>query len=429
MKNEDPLWTPSHTDRESSLINAFAKQVGHSTYPALHKWSCDNTSEFWDNVWDFCGIIGDRIGVTCTHDLPMESIRFFEHSKLNVAENLLRRAGIDTAITFWNESLENRALSFDDLHAQVSSMAQFLTANGVTSGDRVAGYLPNIPETIIAMIATASIGAIWSSCSPDFGTQSVCDRFAQITPKILISVDGYTYAGKTHDLLDKIPAIQKHIPSIKAVIIVPYLKTTPIPVEFICYKTILKTFTSKPLVFERFPFNHPLLILFSSGTTGTPKCIIHSAGGTLIQHMKEHQLQCNVKPGDTVFYYTTCGLMMWNWLVSALASNASLMLFEGSPMHPTPGVLLDMAQDVGITLFGTSAKYLNSLQKMNFTTNHNLPRLRTITSTGSPLSPETFNYVYNIIKPDVHLASIAGGTDIVSCFLIGNLMQPVYRGE
>lgn len=429
MQNDGLLWTPSLTDQESSLIHAFAKRVGHHTYPDLHTWSCNNTGEFWENVWDFCDVIGNRIGTICSNNSSMEHTRFFEQSRLNVAENLLRRTGTDTAITFWNESLEKRTLSFDDIRSQVSSVAQFLTVNGVVAEDRVAGYLPNIPETIIAMIATASIGAIWSSCSPDFGTQSVCDRFSQITPKILITVDGYTYAGKSHELLDKIPTIKSHIPSISNVVIIPYLKTLPVSDEFICYETILKTYTPKPFVFERFPFNHPLLILFSSGTTGIPKCIIHGAGGTLIQHMKEHQLQCNIKPGDTVFHYTTCGWMMWNWLVSALASKASLVLFEGSPMHPTPEVLMDMAQDVGVTLFGTSAKYLNSLSKMNFTTKHALAELRTITSTGSPLSPETFDYVYSHIKSDVHLASISGGTDIVSCFLIGNLMQPVYRGE
>lgn len=429
MKNDTPLWTPSLDEQESSLINAFAKRVGHSTYPALHQWSCDNTNDFWEHVWNFCGVIGDRIGSAYTTTPSMEHARFFEQSRLNVAENLLRRTGSETAITFWNESLEKRTLSFDELRAQVSSMSQFLITNGVVSGDRVAGYLPNIPETIIAMIATASIGAIWSSCSPDFGTQSVCDRFSQITPKILLTVDGYSYAGKKHDLLSKIPNIKNQIPSITSVVIIPYLKTIPIPAEYTIYETILKNYSPQPLTFKRFPFDHPLLILFSSGTTGIPKCITHSAGGTLIQHMKEHQLQCNVKPGDTVFYYTTCGWMMWNWLVSALASNASLVLFEGSPMHPTPDILFNLAHDADVTLFGTSAKYLNSLSKINFSPTHTLPKLRTLTSTGSPLSPETFDYIYQSIKPDIHLASISGGTDIVSCFLIGNLMQPVYRGE
>lgn len=424
-----PIWTPSPEQTESSLIASFSEKFGFTTYPDLHAWSCANIGTFWENVWDFCGIIGDRVGGSYTHNRSMEHTRFFENSRLNFAENVLKQKGSHTAITFWNESLEKRTLSYDELNAEVSSVAQFLIKSGVVPGDRVAGCMPNIPETVISMIATASIGAIWSSCSPDFGVDSVCDRYSQIAPKVLIIVNGYSYGGKQHSIVDRIEAIQEQIPSIETVLVIPYLKTINIPDKYETYPAILEQFPAKPIEFKRFPFNHPLLILFSSGTTGKPKCIVHGAGGTLIQHMKEHQLQCDVKPGDAVFYYTTCGWMMWNWLVSALASNASLVLFDGSPMHPTTGVLLDIACEVGVTLFGTSAKYLSALHKINYKVPFDLPNLRTITSTGSPLSAETYDYVYASIHSNVLLASISGGTDIVSCFLIGNMMQPIYRGQ
>ncbi|MDP3372248.1 MAG: acetoacetate--CoA ligase [Candidatus Paracaedibacteraceae bacterium] len=429
MQKITPIWTPSFEQTESSLIALFAEKFGFTTYPELHAWSCANVSTFWESIWNFCGVIGDRAGDIYTQNRPMEYTRFFEDSRLNFAENILRQKGSHVAITFWNESLEKRTLSYDNLHAEVSSMIQFLEANGVVSGDRVAGCMPNIPETVIAMLATASIGGIWSSCSPDFGVDSVCDRYSQIAPKILIMVDGYAYGGKHHIIIDRIEAIQELIPSIEKVIVVPYLRTVNIPNKYIMYPVMLAQFPAKPIEFKRFPFNHPLLILFSSGTTGKPKCIVHGAGGTLIQHMKEHQLQCDIKPKDTVFYYTTCGWMMWNWLVSALASNASLVLFDGSPTYPTTGVLFDMARDVGVTLFGTSAKYLSALHKVNYKVTFDLPNLRTITSTGSPLAAETYDYVYESIHSNVLLSSISGGTDIVSCFLIGNMLQPIYRGQ
>ena len=377
MNQNDTLWKPSKDLIESSSLYAFMQSLGFSTYKELHTWSCTETASFWQHVWNFCGVLGDQTGPVFNKTKAMFDTHFFEDSKLNIAENLLRQKGRHTAITFWNESGLKRDLSYDELYKQVSSVAQYLTDQGVGIGDRVAGYLPNIPETVIAMIATASIGAIWSCCSPDLGIQGVCDRLGQITPKILITVDGYTYAGKIHVVCDKISEIKKTIQSIEHVIRIPYLGITPVFDDYMCYKKILKTYPPKDIVFERFSFNHPFVILFSSGTTGAPKCIVHGAGGTLIQHMKEHQLHCNIKAGDAVFYYTTCGWMMWNWLVSTLASKARVVLFEGSPMHPSPDILMEMARDVGVSFFGTSAKYLNSLLKIDYKLSWDLPRLKT----------------------------------------------------
>ncbi|MBY0462107.1 MAG: acetoacetate--CoA ligase, partial [Alphaproteobacteria bacterium] len=291
-----------------------------------------------------------------------------------------------------------------------------------------AGYLPNLPETVIAMLAAASIGAIWTSCSPDFGTKSLIDRFSQVRPKILLIADGYTYQGKIFNCLERVPEILQEIPSIQHTIVVPYLGTKEAH-PYTDWTEILKSQKPAEIEFKQLPFNHPLFILYSSGTTGIPKCIVHGAGGTLLQHLKEHQLHCDIKPGDKVFYYTTCGWMMWNWLVSALASNASLVLYEGSPTYPTFGHLFQIAEEIGITLFGTSAKYLSALEKAEFKASQDLSKLKTIASTGSPLANETFEYVYKSIKKDLHLASISGGTDIISCFMLGNPLLPVWPGQ
>jgi len=362
----------------------------------------------------------------------METAQFFPDARLNYAENLLRRRDEAVAITFYGENKVYQQVTFCDLYLQTAKLAHVFQQWGLKPGDRVAGYLPNLPQTLIAMLATASIGAIWSACSPDFGIQGVVDRIAQITPKIFLMADGYYYGGKAFSCLERLSAIQAHISSIEKVIIVPYLYSTPkLKGTFEVWDNLMDFSSVKSLHFTQLPFNHPLFILYSSGTTGIPKCIVHGAGGTLLQHLKEHQLHCDIKPGDRIFYYTTCGWMMWNWLASVLASGASLILYDGSPTHPHPEVLFDIADKEEITLFGTSAKYIDTLDKMGAepVKTHHLHHLRMVTSTGSPLAPASFDYVYHSIKKDVCLASISGGTDIVSCFALGNPIQPVWRGE
>jgi acetoacetyl-CoA synthetase len=359
---------------------------------------------------------------------------WFPESRLNYAENLLRQRDDQEAIVFKGEDKVEHRLTYAQLYDAVSITAQALSKQGVKKGDRVAAFLPNLPDTIIFMLAATSLGALWSSCSPDFGTQGVLDRFGQIKPKILIGVDGYFYNGKQIDTTQKLGEIASSLGSLKKVVVVPY--TTSKPKIAVIKKSILlhdfvKPFKPGQIKFEQVPFNHPLFIMFSSGTTGVPKCIVHGHGGTLLQHLKEHRLHTDLKVGDRFFYFTTCGWMMWNWLVSGLASGATLLLFDGAPTYPKPDTLFDFAEQERMTVFGTSAKYIDAINKLGVIPKktHNLKHLTTITSTGSPLSPESFDYVYDNIKKDVLLSSIAGGTDIISCFVLGDPTLPVYRGE
>jgi acetoacetyl-CoA synthetase len=420
---------------------AFARQNGFTSevdYATLHQWSLSDVGNFWSSFWDFAGVLGEKGAIALQDEDQIEKAHFFPDAKVNWAENLLKRQDNAPAIIFHDELAREREISFAELRGLVSKWQQALIAAGVQKGDRVAGYMPNIPETLIAALATASLGAIWSSASPDFGVQGVIDRFGQIEPKILISVDGYFYNGKTIDVLAKIRDALPSIPSIEKIIIVPFisqettqsadLSSLPLAISL---GNFIGAFSDTPPIFERLPFNHPLFIMFSSGTTGVPKCIVHGHGGTLLQHMKEHLLQCDIKRDDKVFYFTTCGWMMWNWQITALASGACLMLYDGSPFYPNPYALWDYTTAHQCTLFGTGAKYIDALKAEGCVVKDkfDLSSLKTITSTGSPLVHESFDYVYDTIKADVHLASISGGTDIISCFVIGNVLSPVWRGE
>ena len=437
----EPLWTPSAERMKRAHLSRFMAEVSATwgvdaaDYAALHAWSVAEPAQFWRSMWDFAGIVGDGPGQRIVIDGDrMPGARWFPDARLNYAENLLRRRDEADALVFWGEDRVRKRLSFTGLYEQVSRMARALAARGVNQGDRVAGYLPNMPETIVSALATASLGAVWSSCSSDFGTRGVLDRFGQIEPKVLIAADGYFYGGKTFDRRPQVQEILAELPTVEHVIVVPYAEEAPAldgVRDAALYGAALAAEQGGPIDFVRVPFDHPLVIMFSSGTTGAPKCIVHGTGGTLLQHMKEHALHSDIGPGDRVFYATTCGWMMWNWLVSALASEATLLLYDGSPFHPDGNALFDYADAEGMTLFGTSAKYLDAAAKAGLQpkSTHDLGTLRTMTSTGSPLAPEGFEYVYRAIKDDLHLASISGGTDIISCFALGNPTGPVRRGE
>jgi len=436
-----PLWEPSGDRILTANLCRFMEEVEVDWnvtidgFPALYRFSIEQPEKFWQSFKDFAGVIAETWGtVVIENPHAMPGARFFPGARLNYAENLLRRRDDADAIVFHGEDRVARRLSYSELYDLVSRLAQALKDAGVTKGDRVAGYMPNMPETVAAMLAATSLGAVWSSCSPDFGVQGVLDRFGQIELKVLFAADGYFYCGKTLDGLEKLAQILDGLPTVEQCIVVPYTRAAP-PIADIARTVVLGDFIEPyepaDIAFERLPFNHPLYIMYSSGTTGVPKCIVHGAGGTLIQHMKEHLLHCDIHPGDRVFYFTTCGWMMWNWLVSALASQATLLLFDGSPFHPDGNVLFDYADAEGITLFGTSAKYIDALAKAGLKPRetHSLATVRTMTSTGSPLAPESFDYVYRDIKADLHLASIAGGTDLIACFMCGNPIAPVWRGE
>ena len=426
-----PLWRPAPERAAQTLLARFMQRAGRADWESLHRWSVERSAEFWDRVWDFCGVTGAKGAQALAHGERMPGARWFPHARLNFAENLLRgRAGDDAdAIVFWGEDRIQRRMTGDGLHALVSRLAQALRAAGIGPGDRVAGYLPNLPESVAAMLAATSLGAIWSSCSPDFGVQGVLDRFGQIEPKALFCADGYLYGGKEFDSLDKVRDILRGLPSVRTCVVLPYLGT-PASVGS-ALADFIAPFAPRAIEFAPFAFDHPLYILYSSGTTGVPKCIVHGAGGTLLQHLKEHQLHSDVRRGDRLFYFTTLGWMMWNWLVSGLASGATLLLYDGSPFATRGRVLFDFAAAERMTHFGTSAKFIDAIAKISLRPRetHDLGALRAILSTGSPLVAEGFDYVYASVKHDVCLSSISGGTDIVSCFVLGNPMLPVWRGE
>jgi acetoacetyl-CoA synthetase len=439
------LWVPTPERINASNLQAFERALERNrgvcfgNYDELHRWSIEYPEEFWSEVWRFAEI---RCSRRWEHVLEeprrFPGARWFGGARLNFAENLLRFRDQRTALVARLENGERSETSYAELYESVSRVAAALRQAGVVSGDRVAGFLPNIAETVVAMLATASIGAIWSSCSPDFGFNGVIDRFGQIEPKVLFACDGYYYNGKTVDAMGRVREIRQAIRSIEQLVLVPVVhRANPSAIDLsglegaLLIGDMLRDAPRAEMVFEQLSFDHPLYVMYSSGTTGVPKCIVHGAGGSLIQHQKEHLLHVDLRRDDVFFYFTTCGWMMWNWLVSGLAVGATLVLYDGSPFYPAPSSLIDMAEQEQISVFGVGAKYIASLEKAGVRPRetHRLDRLRTVLSTGSPLSPESFEYVYRDIKSDVCLSSIAGGTDLLSCFVLGNPTLPVYAGE
>ncbi len=421
-------WTPSPERIANSLLVKFTKDIPHKNYQDLHQWSIDNIPQFWDKVWDFSNVIGTKGESILLNEQSIEHAQFFPNATLNFAQNLLRQKNDLPAITFISENKTARQLTYQELYLTVSKIADHFKDWGVTKGDRVAGYLPNIPETVATMLAATAQGAVWTACSPDFGIQGVIDRFSQIEPKVLVIADGYHYNGKEFSCLERLPEILEHLPTIERVIVVSYLGLQH---DYPRWDQLLASSDATDITFTPVNFNDPLYILYSSGTTGIPKCIVHGVGGTLLKHLCEHQLQCDIKPNDRVFYFTTCSWMMWHWLVSALASNAHIVLFDGSPTYSTPTLLWDIAEELQINFFGISAKYLSNLHKLevDITKTHKLEELKTIGSTGSPLLPETFEYIWSNLKRDVQIGSLSGGTDIISCFVMGNPLDIVHSGE
>ncbi|MCK5038799.1 MAG: acetoacetate--CoA ligase [Thermoplasmata archaeon] len=434
------LWEPSAENIKNANMTRFMEFVNQrhgknfKDYEELHNWSIENIPEFWGDMWAFGEIVHSKDFETVVEDLgKMPGSKWFPGARMNFAENLLRYRDDRPAIIFKGEARVDRTITYSQLFDQVARLAKALRDMGIKEGDRVAGFMPNMPESIIAMLAATSIGAIWSSCSPDFGIKGVLDRFGQIEPRVLFTADGYLYKDKEFDSLERISQIISELPSVEKIVIVPYTRQDP-DISQLPNAIMLDDFTSHEqgldMEFEQLPFDHPVYIMYSSGTTGVPKCIVHGAGGTLIQHLKELILHTNLTREDRIFYYTTCGWMMWNWLVSSLAVGATILLYDGNPFYPDAYSLFDFAKEKEMTVFGTSAKYISSIEGAGVKLGEgDIPTVRAILSTGSPLSIESFEYIYRDVKKDIVLSSIAGGTDIVSCFALGNPILPVYAGE